>query len=262
MLRVARFAARFGFAVAPETDAADARARRVRRARRRSSPERVWQELARGSRWSRIRRGCSRCCANAARSPQLLPEVDALFGVPQRARTANRSSTPASHVARALDYAAGREFALPVRYAVLAHRLRRGRDRRSRGRRHSRHAATTCARRAYLRAAAACPSTAATPRASRRAGIAHRAARATLRAGGVLDLLNAADALRRPERLDALLRGVRMRRAVAAGARRRFRAGVTSSRGARRREGGRRRRDRACRVRQEPAPRQRRDRRR
>ena len=65
MLRVARFAARFGFTIAPETLAlmremvangeVDALV-----------PERVWQELSRGL-MEKIPRACSRCCASAAR---------------------------------------------------------------------------------------------------------------------------------------------------------------------------------------------------
>jgi tRNA nucleotidyltransferase (CCA-adding enzyme) len=46
--------------------------------------ERVWQELARGLMEARPR-ACSTCCASAARWQVLLPEVDRLWGVPQRA---------------------------------------------------------------------------------------------------------------------------------------------------------------------------------
>jgi len=83
ILRTARFAARYGFAVAPETmqlmrnmvNAGEADA---------LVAERVWQELAKGLMENEPRRMIEilrECGALAI----LLPEVDALFGVPQRA---------------------------------------------------------------------------------------------------------------------------------------------------------------------------------
>ena len=81
VLRVARFAARFGFVVAPATEA-------LMRTLVDSgelatlASERVWQELARGlmeahpSRMLAVLRDCGALAA-------LLPEVDALFGIPQ-----------------------------------------------------------------------------------------------------------------------------------------------------------------------------------
>ena len=74
ILRVARFAARFGFAVAPETTAPHARHGRAGEADA-LVPERVWQELARGL-MERARRACSTCCGSAARSSGSLPELD------------------------------------------------------------------------------------------------------------------------------------------------------------------------------------------
>ncbi len=120
VLRVARFAARFGFAVAPET-------RELMRQLVASgelaelAPERVWQELSRGlmepqpSRMLAVLRDCGAL-------GQLLPEVDALFGV-QEPRAAAAELDAGTHVARALDCAAERGYTLPVRYAVLAHDL-------------------------------------------------------------------------------------------------------------------------------------------
>src|SRR5687768_4050209 len=107
ILRVARFAARFGFAVAPETmafmrrmvDAGEADA---------LVPERVWQELARGlmerdpSRMIAVLRECGALA-------RALPEIDRTFELPQ---------VP-EKLAQRIDRAASRALALPVRYAVL-----------------------------------------------------------------------------------------------------------------------------------------------
>ena len=94
ILRIARFAARFAdFAIAPET-AALMRQMVVDGEVDHLVAERVWQELAKGlmeSRPSRMFEVLRECGALA----RLLPEVDALFGVPQRPTTIRRS-TPAS----------------------------------------------------------------------------------------------------------------------------------------------------------------------
>ena len=79
VLRVARFAARFDFQVAPETEAL---MRDIVRSGELATlaPERVWQEWARGlmeAHPSRMLAALRRCGA----LEQLLPEVDALFGV-------------------------------------------------------------------------------------------------------------------------------------------------------------------------------------
>src|SRR2546423_7233497 len=82
VLRVARFAARFGFAVAPETEAL-MRSIVARGELATLSRERVWQELARAlmeatpSRFFFTLRHCGALV-------QLAPEVDALFGVSRR----------------------------------------------------------------------------------------------------------------------------------------------------------------------------------
>jgi tRNA nucleotidyltransferase (CCA-adding enzyme) len=81
VLRVARFAARLGFTIAPQTEAL-MRTLVAAGELRELSPERVWQELARGlmeDQPSRLLAALRRCGALA----QLLPEVDALYGVPQ-----------------------------------------------------------------------------------------------------------------------------------------------------------------------------------
>ena len=124
ILRVARFAARFAdFSVAPETlqlmqdmvahgevDALVA--------------ERVWQELSRGlmeaqpSRLLDILRACG-----ALR--RLLPEVDKLWGVPQRAEYHPEVDTGV-HLMMVLDMAARLDAPLPVRFACLMHDLGKG----------------------------------------------------------------------------------------------------------------------------------------
>ena len=107
ILRVARFAARFGFAIAPETlalmrrmvDAGEADA---------LVPERVWQELARGlmerdpSRMIAVLRECGALAA-------VLPELDAAF---------DRPEVP-EKLGQRLERAAARGFGLAVRYAAL-----------------------------------------------------------------------------------------------------------------------------------------------
>ena len=124
ILRLARFAARFAdFSVAPETMAmmqdmvrdgeADALV-----------PERVWQELARGlmeakpSRMLEVLKGCG-----ALQS--LLPEVDRLWGVPQRADHHPEVDT-GIHLLMVLDMAAQLGAPLPVRFACLCHDLGKG----------------------------------------------------------------------------------------------------------------------------------------
>ena len=107
ILRVARFAARFGFAVAPETTAL---MRRMVEAGEADAlvAERVWQEIARGlmekspSRMVVVLRECGALA-------RILPEVERSFEHPD---------APGRLAAR-LDCAAGRGYALPVRFALL-----------------------------------------------------------------------------------------------------------------------------------------------
>jgi tRNA nucleotidyltransferase (CCA-adding enzyme) len=106
ILRAARFAARFGFAVAPETLAL-MRAMVAAGEVDALVPERVWQELARGLQELSPSRmfGVLRASGALAR---ILPEVEALL------------ASPGGDAALAgLDEAARRKAALAVRYAVL-----------------------------------------------------------------------------------------------------------------------------------------------
>ncbi|HEY5365037.1 MAG TPA: hypothetical protein VIL19_01070, partial [Casimicrobiaceae bacterium] len=117
VLRVARFAARFGFAVAPET--ADLMRAIVASGELPSlSSERVWREIATGlmeDRPSRMFDVLHACGALAA----LLPEVEALFA----AARGEPAQDAGAEVMRALDYAAQQAFELPARYAVLVQDL-------------------------------------------------------------------------------------------------------------------------------------------
>ncbi len=107
ILRVARFVARFGFAVAPETLKL-MRAMVVKGEADALVPERVWQELSRGlmerspSRMIAVLRECGALA-------RILPEVDQVF---------DRPDEPERLAAR-LDHAAARGYSLPVRFALL-----------------------------------------------------------------------------------------------------------------------------------------------
>ena len=121
ILRLARFAARFAdFSVAPETLAL---CRAMVEAGEVDAlvPERVWQELSRGLMEARPSRMIEvlRDCGALAR---LLPEVDALFGVPQRADYHPEVDTGV-HLMMVLDMAERLGTALPVRFACLVHDL-------------------------------------------------------------------------------------------------------------------------------------------
>ena len=124
ILRLARFAARFpDFTVAPETmtlmremvaeGEVDALV-----------SERVWQELSRGlmsakpSRMLQVLRECGAL-------QRLLPEVDKLYGVPQRAEYHPEIDT-GIHLEMVLDASARANATLEVRFACLCHDLGKG----------------------------------------------------------------------------------------------------------------------------------------
>ncbi len=124
ILRIARFAARFAdFTVAEETlglmrqMVQDGEVDHL-------VPERVWQELARGlmaaqpSRMFEVLRACG-----ALRV--LLPEVDRLWGVPQRAEHHPEIDTGV-HLMMVLDMSARMDTPLTVRWAALMHDLGKG----------------------------------------------------------------------------------------------------------------------------------------
>ena len=124
ILRLARFAARFSdFTVAPETMAlmrdmvqngeVDALV-----------SERVWQEIAKGlmydkpSRMFEVLRECGAL-------QRLLPELDRLWGVPQRAEYHPEIDTGV-HAMMVLDMSAKLACNLPIRYACLCHDFGKG----------------------------------------------------------------------------------------------------------------------------------------
>jgi tRNA nucleotidyltransferase (CCA-adding enzyme) len=124
ILRVARFAARFAdFTVADETMALmrqmveDGEVDHL-------VPERVWQELAKGlmsekpSRMFEVLRDCGALKV-------LLPELDRLWGVPQRAEYHPEVDTGV-HMMLVMDMAARLNTSLSVRVACLMHDLGKG----------------------------------------------------------------------------------------------------------------------------------------
>lgn len=124
ILRIARLAARFAdFTVAPDTLT-------LMREMVESGevdhlvPERVWQELAKGlmeatpSRMLQVLRACGAL-------QRLLPEVDALWGVPQRADFHPEVDTGV-HLMMVMDMTARLQAPLPVRVACLFHDLGKG----------------------------------------------------------------------------------------------------------------------------------------
>jgi tRNA nucleotidyltransferase (CCA-adding enzyme) len=87
-------------------------------------PERVWQELARGlmaARPSRMVEVLRECGA----LQKILPELDALWGVPQRPEYHPEIDTGV-HVMMVIDMAARMELPLAARFAALTHDLGKG----------------------------------------------------------------------------------------------------------------------------------------
>ena len=202
VLRVARFAARFDFAIAPETEAL---MRVIVASGELStlSPERIWQELAKGlaeSHPSRLLAALRSCGALAA----LMPEVDALYGVAQPPRHPAEFDA-GMHVTKALDWGAAHGFGLPTRYAILTHDPGQAATPPAAGPRHHGHARAGVRRADRLSARLRVPQECADAAriAARWLGVVHGAAE--LRPATLLDLLGAVDALRRPERLTTLL---------------------------------------------------------
>jgi tRNA nucleotidyltransferase (CCA-adding enzyme) len=203
VLRVARFSARLGFDVAPETMAL------MRRMVEEGEvdhlvAERVWQELSLGLMSPQPRRMLEvlRACGALAR---ILPEVDRLFGVPQPPQHHPEIDT-GDHVLRVLDCTAARDEPLEVRFAALVHDLGKGTTPPEQWPRHIAHEARSveliealCER---LRVPAACREVAlAVARVHTKV---HRALE--LRPATLLALIEQVDYFRRPERLDLVLR--------------------------------------------------------
>jgi len=202
ILRVARFAARFGFRVAPETLAL--MSEMVHNGEVEALvPERVWQELARGlmeDKPSRMFFTLRECGALA----RILPEVDGLFGVPQRADFHPEVDTGV-HTMMVIDYAAACGYGLQVRFAALTHDLGKATTPASLWPRHTGHEARSvelvrdlCER---VRVPNDCRELALLS--ARYHGDVHRALE--LNPSTVLRMLEAVDAFRRRPRFDALL---------------------------------------------------------
>lgn len=202
ILRVARFAARFGFRIADETLA-------LMRVMVENGeidalvPERAWQELARGlleAAPSRMILALRECGALA----RILPEVERLFGVPQPERW-HPEVDCGIHTLLGLDYAAAQGYALPVRFAVLTHDLGKGTTPREEWPRHIAHEQRSavlvkplCQR---LRVPNDCRELALVV--ARFHGLPHRAWE--LRPETILKLLQDTDALRQPQRFEQFL---------------------------------------------------------
>ncbi len=124
ILRLARFAARFAdFHVAPATNALMQRMVQAGEVDALVA-ERVWQEIARGLMEAHPQRmfAVLRDCGALAR---LLPELDRLWGVPQRADYHPEVDTGV-HTMMVIETAAAMATPLPVRFAALVHDLGKG----------------------------------------------------------------------------------------------------------------------------------------
>ncbi len=205
ILRLARFAARFAslaFTVADETltllrgmvaaGEADALV-----------AERVWQELSRGlmalkpSRMFHVLRDCGALA-------RVLPEVAGLAGVPQCAER-HPEIDSFVHAMQAIDYAAARGYALDVRFAALTHDLGKGATPGAADSRHAAHEAHSvdrvvalCER---LRVPTACRDLARVM--AKQHSTLHRAAE--LGPAALVDVLQSADAFRKPQRFERLM---------------------------------------------------------
>jgi tRNA nucleotidyltransferase (CCA-adding enzyme) len=203
ILRVARFAARFtAFDLAPDT-------LRLMRDMVHAGEvdalvaERVWQELARGlmeekpSRMFDVLRDCGAL-------ERLLPEVQRLWGVPQRADYHPEIDTGV-HLMMVLDTAARLHAPLAVRFACLTHDLGKGTTPADILPKHIGHEERSaqllravCER---LRVPVECRELADVV--AREHGNIHRSAE--FGAGAVVRLLERCDAFRKPQRFDAVL---------------------------------------------------------
>lgn len=208
ILRLARFAARFPeFSVAPETQqlmqtmVASGEVDHL-------VPERVWQEIARGlmevrpSRMLAVLRDCGAL-------QRLLPEVDALFGMPQP-EIFHPEIDSGIHTLMVVDCAARLGAELPTRWAALMHDLGKGNTPAELLPRHCGHeerghvlVAALCAR---LKVPVDCRDLALL--AARYHGALHRAERDcenALRPETMVKMLEQTDAIRRPQRFAQLL---------------------------------------------------------
>ncbi len=205
VLRTARFAARYahkGFSVAAETIALMSELVRSGELAH-LSIERVWVEMERalGERDPDVFFSVLRDCGALA---ALLPEVEALFGVPQNAEY-HPEIDAGIHTMMALRQAAALTPATTVRFAVLLHDLGKGTTAKSEWPRHIAHEVRG------LKLVEAVCKRLAVPNQHRSLALlaceyhthCHRAQE--LRGKTLMKLFTATDALRRPERFEEFL---------------------------------------------------------
>ncbi len=203
VLRVARFAARFSFDIAAETNVL-MQQMVVNGETDHLVPERVWQEISAGlmeqkpSAMFQVLRDCGALV-------RILPEFDALFGVPQPEQHHPEIDT-GIHVLMVIDYAASQQYSLPVRFAALTHDLGKGVTPPEQWPTHHGHekksvqlVKSLCTR---LRVPGDCRDVARLT--ARFHGDIHRALQ--LRPATILKMLTAADVFRKPARFEDVLR--------------------------------------------------------
>ncbi len=203
ILRVARFAARLtDFTVAPETMVLMREMVQAGEADHLVA-ERVWQELSRGlmeeqpSRMFEVLRACGALAV-------VLPEVNRLWGVPQRAEYHPEIDTGV-HLMMVLDMAARLQAPLAVRFACLVHDLGKATTPAHLLPRHLGHEQRSAlllkGLAARLRVPVDCRETADVV--AREHGNIHRSGE--LGAAALVRLLERCDAIRKPERFDDIL---------------------------------------------------------
>jgi len=202
ILRAARFAARFaplGFTLAPETLALMRRMVEAGEAQALVA-ERVWQETDRAlaspapARFFEVLRECGALAV-------IFPELDRLFGVPQPERWHPEIDTGV-HVMLVLAEAARLSPLARVRFAALTHDLGKGTTPSAEWPKHLGHEARGAALIELLAARLKIPNDyrELAVLVARHHGLSHRALE--LRPGTLLELIEACDALRRPERFE------------------------------------------------------------
>ncbi len=202
VLRVARFAARFKFAVAPETLALMQEMVAAGEIDH-LVPERVWKELeqALGEAYPGQFIKVLRACGALAR---IFPEIERLFGVPQPAHYHPEIDT-GIHLLKALEIATCLSADTLVRFAVLTHDLGKGETPSSEWPHHYHHGERSVALILSLCERLRIPNVYRdlAVHVARYHNMAHRAKE--LRPNTILKLLNRLDAFRRPRRLTQFL---------------------------------------------------------
>jgi tRNA nucleotidyltransferase (CCA-adding enzyme) len=203
ILRVARFAARFSFAIAAETSTLMRQLVEIGETDHLVA-ERVWQEISTGLMETSpsVMFQVLRDCGALAR---ILPELDALFGVPQPEQQHPEIDTGV-HILMVIDYAARQRYSLAARFAALTHDLGKGVTPRELWPAHHGHeqqsvelVESMCTR---LRAPGECRDVARLT--ARFHGDIHRAGE--LRPATILRILAAADVFRKPARFEDILK--------------------------------------------------------